>query len=144
MPCNSCHFWLLQRKRVYSDGTQRIYFQVVGGKGLCEKLKIETAEGFGCIDFKDDPSFDHIIIDKIEGAPWQHWKMGPCPDCQGRGSGTEGGACGRCAGTGNVRYYEDGHIGDERTRRHPLEPATEITHADPGTIIKPLPKASVL
>jgi predicted amidophosphoribosyltransferase len=46
--------------------------------------------------------------------------MGPCPNCTGKGNQGDG-ACDRCTGTGNVRYYEDGFVGEERSRMHPKE-----------------------
>ena len=134
---------MLKRRRLYDDGTENVYFQVFGGKGFCEIIDAETNPTFECIHFKLDLNYDHVVTDKITGEPWQHWKMGPCPDCQGRGSGLEGGACRRCAGIGKVRHYEDGHIGEERTRRHPKEPE-QVTEVDPGTILTPVEKPNVL
>jgi hypothetical protein len=49
----------------------------------------------------------------------------------------------RCVGTGGVRYYDDGYVGEEATRRHPKEPAIEPA-VDPGTILAPMPKPDVL
>ena len=47
--------------------------------------------------------------------------MGPCPDCTDSPGCQNGRGCHRCAGTGNVRFYDDGYIGEERTRLHPKE-----------------------
>lgn len=141
--CQSCLRWVTQRRRAYSDGTEITVFTAPVGKGMCELLSCETAPDFGCNGFVADPGSDHIAVETIAGAPWSRFCMGKCPECNGRGSGIEGGACGRCVGTGHVRYYDDGYIGEERTRRHPSEPAVEAV-VDPGTILQPLEKPSVL
>jgi hypothetical protein len=140
--CSVCHHWTQKRKRIYSDGTEIVYFVVLGGNGHCEKLERETEPDFGCKYFDHAPGYDHIVTDTLSNAPWECFKIGDCPDCNGRGSGLEGGACRRCAGTGKVRFYDDGYIGEEQTRRHPKQPS-ESTTVDPGTIIKPLPPADV-
>lgn len=145
MPCSDCQNWIVSKQRLYDDGSKVIYFQVTGGRGLCEKLYTETDPDFSCNKYTAAPGFDHIGADRIAGSPWQNFNMGACPDCKGRGCG-EGeiaSACFRCAGTGHVRFYDDGYIGEERTRRHPKEPETpEII--DPGTVLAEIPKASVL
>lgn len=139
--CNSCAYWTVKRARIYDDGTEQVDFSAAKDKGHCEQLTIETAFNFGCNRY-DGPSDVHVRIERIAGAPWQHFRMDKCPDCGGRGQ-PHGGVCGRCQGMGQVRYYDDGYIGEERTRRHPQEPK-EKTDVDPGTILAPLAKADVL
>ena len=142
--CSKCKNWVLKRRRFYEDSTENIYFEVKGGNGWCDILQCETQPSFGCNRFEFAET-DHIVTDVIPGQPWQNWHMGPCPDCRGRGCG-EGpyaGACYRCVGTGNVRFYDDGYIGEERTRRHPKEPP-ETPYVDPNTILAPVAKPNVL
>ena len=58
--------------------------------------------------------------------------MGKCPNCSGLGCRVSNGrACDRCVGTGQVRFYSDGHIGNERTRTHPNDPIP-FPQKDPG------------
>lgn len=162
--CNGCKTWTVKRRRVFDDDTEIVLFDVGSGKGFCELLACETNPEFGCNQYQSAPGYDHVVTELVQGAAWQAWKMGQCPDCSGRGCGLEGGACWRCAGTGKVRYYADGVVGDERTRKHPIEverdreelcvklrhdaeallngvPSPEII--DP-TALKPMPKPSVL
>lgn len=143
MPCNTCSHWVLKRRRLYADGTEKVYFWVSGGNGLCTRLQRETGPQFFCADFTDDATFDHVETENVSSEPWQNWKMGKCPDCDGRGSGLGeiASSCWRCAGTGNVRFYDDGHVGDERTRRHPKEPAPQPIVPE---TLKPIPKPNVL
>src|SRR5262245_17775020 len=140
--CNTCAHWIIKRARLYDDGTEQIDFGTESGKGHCEQLAIVTAFNFGCNRY-DGPSDVHVRVEHIAGAPWQHWHMDKCPDCAGRGGGANGGVCHRCTGTGQVRFYADGYIGEERTRRHPKEPEQK-TDIDPGTILEPLERADVL
>jgi len=82
---------------------------------------IVTRDSFGCLVFKPfaDPAEQEIrVIHQAE--PWQVWEMVPCPNCRAVGSAGDA-ACERCAGTGQVRCYADGHVADERTREHPRE-----------------------
>ena len=50
----------------------------------------------------------------------------------------QGGVCGRCQGIGQVRFYDDGYVGEESTRRHPMEPPPPA--ATPSVLV-PLPKS---
>lgn len=171
--CAGCRHWITARKSVYEDGTEIVSYLSQSGRGSCGVLGIDTAPTFGCNQFT--ASDGHEQINRKSGSPWHHFVMIPCPDCGGRGS--EAPASGvvetairadnRCAGTGFVRLYDDGHIGDERTRKHPKEIEIEQAQAhekeraraqaildglplevDPevidGTVLKPIPKASVL
>lgn len=114
--CSSCRNWITRRFTRYGDGVEIDQASFVDGRGACAVLKIETAAEFGCNAFVAGD--DHAEITLKTGAPWQHFVMIPCPDCAGRG---DGGSGHRCAGTGLVRLYDDGHIGDEQTRMHPKE-----------------------
>lgn len=135
MNCASCARWITARTTVYGDSSTVETFKASAGKGQCEQLGVETAADFGCNAFQKitedvpavpigDASYEsvdpHVIINRKAGAPWTYWVMGPCPDCSNKGNANDG-ACHRCAGTGQVRYYEDGHVGEERTRLHPKE-----------------------
>lgn len=118
MPCSDCAQWITCEARIYEDGSEITDFQAPVGQGRCEVLKITTGEAFGCTSHA--PGNGHIKLTQRPGAPWQHSKAGPCPDCFGAGNDNDRG-CKRCAGTGKVRHYEDGYIGEEQTRLHPKE-----------------------
>lgn len=120
MPCSECAHWVMQRKTVYDDGSEVVTFQAPEGKGHCEELNLDTTPEFFCGALKPDLDSKTIRISRKAGAPWQHWTMIPCPQCSGKGNAGDG-ACDRCAGTSNVRRYDDGFVGDERTRIHPKE-----------------------
>lgn len=150
MICSGCKNWLLSRENHYEDGSVITTYKAPDGKGNCLVLKVDTDPDFGCMAFA---SGDHVQIVNKSGAPWIHHYVGPCPDCSGRGSNE--GACGRCAGTGKVRYYDDGYVGEERTREHPMEKklrlereelkrqqATASLPVDPGTVLQQVKKDS--
>lgn len=123
--CATCARWIVRRRTIYGDGSIMETFRAPEGKGFCERLNIETEGAFYCNRFESDGGRSrdpHIIDEQKPGAPWQHWTMIPCPDCAGAGSSNDR-PDDRCAGTGKVRLYDDGHVGDERTRRHPKEVA---------------------
>lgn len=142
MHCAECKHWTIKTIRRYEDGSEIEIMAVPDGKGHCGILDALTTRDFGCIKQQTAWGWDHVLIDQIDGQPWQHWKMGPCPDCEGRGSGKAelgGGVCMRCVGTGNVRHYDDGHIGEERTRRHPKEPPAPPPGLPEGMRLAPIP-----
>lgn len=119
MKCSSCSNWITERKTVYDDGSEIINYASPKGEGHCDILNVDTTPDFGCLSFKEG---NNIIINHKTGAPWQYWEYKPCPECNGRGSYSDrNGHCNRCVGTGNVRYYDDGYIGDEKTKKHPKE-----------------------
>lgn len=107
-------------------------FRATEGKGRCGVLDVDTTPEFGCKSFsqamaadniQDDPTgtgFKHTLTTHKSGAPWQYSRADRCPDCSGKGNAGDG-SCDRCQGTGKVRYYDDGFIGEERTRLHPKE-----------------------
>ena len=137
MQCGLCKHWLTGRKTIYQDGTEITTYAAPGDQGICRQLDMLTKALFGCVSF--EPGSEHVEVITKDGAPWQHWKMIPCPSC----AGSPGGGRCLCAGTGLTRQYDDGHIGDEHTRRHPRE-GTEVAQVDPGTVLAPLPKADPL
>jgi hypothetical protein len=142
MSCKNCASWVVERKRVYADGYEAVDFIAGSGVGECAILKISVPADFSCAKF-EKLNWSHVVVEKFDGEPWQHWRMGDCPDCQGRGSGKEGGVCGRCAGTGHVRYYADGYVGEERTRRHPSEPEAEAGLPS-GSELAPMKKPDIV
>jgi predicted RNA-binding Zn-ribbon protein involved in translation (DUF1610 family) len=113
--CTNCKTWLVQRVTDYANGERIVNYQAPVGKGLCEVIHIETDFTFGCNRFVE--GHQHIEIIGIKtGSPWMHSRWGGCPECGGSAIG-----CDRCQTTGRVLYYDDGYIGEERTRRHPKE-----------------------
>ena len=126
--CKDCGNWLLERKTTYDDGSEVINYKSPEGKGNCQILKADTPPDFGCNSFEIG---DHYEITHKSGTPWQNWYYGVCPTCNGRGNPGNSRPCEQCVGTGHVRYYDDGFIGEERTRLHPKEseppPAPDLT-----------------
>jgi hypothetical protein len=115
MSCSDCLHWITARVTDYENGDRIFNLQCAEGKGACEQLKIETDADFGCA--KHEPGTDHVIVmGKKLGCPWHHYVKGECPDCKGRGW-----ECKRCAGTGEVRYYDDGFVGENQTYIHPKD-----------------------
>lgn len=127
MKCESCQHWTIRRVTAYGDGTIITNWSAPGGFGHCASLGIETTFDFGCNRHIDSANDHHEVTHK-DGHPWQHFKMVPCPDCDGKGDGGRGH---RCAGTGLVRLYDDGHVGDEQTRTHPKERETVLPSSCP-------------
>jgi|SRR5712671_6282130 len=142
MRCGYCGNWMTQRKVTYGDGSEVVTYQAQDGKGNCSVLKIDTVPDFGCMSFK---AGTHVEVSHKDGAPWQHWVHVDCPDCGGRGSTVEAGMCQRCVGTGRVQRYDDGYVGEERTKRHPKE-LEETTCAGTGTTLNPTnsPKEAII
>jgi len=141
MRCLDCGNWVLARTTRYEDGSEVVNYSAPEGKGHCDVLGVDTAADFGCTAFVVG---GHVKTATKSGSPWSHWTMVNCPDCQGKGSA--GSSCHRCAGTGNVRRYDDGHVGEERTRMHPkekeLRDQVREPAPDPGTILQKLPAES--
>ena len=106
------------RKTVYGDGSEIVNWQLSVGRGRCHVLGLETAPDFGCNKFEVGNAQVEIAIKP--GAPWQYSRADTCPDCKGNPADHGGLRC-RCAGTGLVRHYDDGYIGEEHTRLHPKE-----------------------
>ena len=125
MKCERCAFWIVARVTRYAGNDAVIEnYRAPSGRGRCDKLNMETEADFGCTKFLEDDG-DHVEVTKKAGEPWHHFVMGNCPDCRGKGSGAgeKASACNRCAGTGQVRFYDDGYVGEEQTRLHPNEKA---------------------
>jgi len=125
--CENCKHWLCAVDVTYDDGSvvssgkvlvaQRLIqlHKHPSGLGHCEKLDREFPADFGCGYFIED-SWDHTEHYRKNGEPWQHSRNDTCPECNGVGHG-----CGRCVGIGKVRFYDDGFVGEEKTRLHPRE-----------------------
>jgi hypothetical protein len=129
MRCDACKNWTTARVTRYGDGSEVANWRAPEGKGECSVLSINTPAEFGCTSFAMLDERDrfgvvpHVVSNWKNGAPWQHFVDGPCPDCRGTGNtgGPYGGACTRCAGRSTVRYYDDGFIGSNQTLYHPKE-----------------------
>jgi hypothetical protein len=147
MRCDGCTHWAISQKTVYGDGSEIENWAKPSGMGYCASLKHDTEADFGCNRFIAHPSYDHVHIVYKEGAPWQNWQFGPCPDCKGVGCHMVElrPACGHCAGLGKVRYYDDGYIAD-KSWDHPKEKEIKkllrdqgitdpATLSDPGLIL---------
>lgn len=122
MKCADCRKWLTVRVTDYENGERIVNFQAPDGKGLCEVLKIDTPGDFGCNQF--EAGAEHIeIMAKKTGSPWHHSTRITCPDCKGEGvvGPLKDASCERCCRTGTCLIYDDGYLGEERTRRHPKE-----------------------
>lgn len=117
--CDGCANWITVIKTLYESGDEIVHLETAAGTGRCTPLAINTVKDFGCTKFI--AGREHVqTLERKSGAPWQHSYAGPCPDCVGKGNSGDGG-CSRCAGTGKVRHYDDGFVGEERTRLHPKE-----------------------
>jgi hypothetical protein len=123
MRCDQCDHWLTTVLTTYDDGETIINFQASQGFGKCGlglKLAGEcTPADFGCAKFVAS-GWDHTTKHHKAGAAWQHWEVKQCPDCIVAGHSV---GCKRCAGTGKVRFYDDGYVGEEQTRLHPKQKA---------------------
>ncbi len=137
--CFNCVHWIMGKKTVYSDGSEIFTPTSAPGKGQCQALNIETPPEFGCNAHSLGEI--HVTVTQKDGAPWQNFEYRPCPDCGGRGSTPEAGMCYRCYGTSRVRFYDDGYIGEERTRLHPKE--TEPPCMEPPTMTNERPNPFV-
>src|SRR5258707_15427063 len=119
MTCSECRLWLTMRVTDYEDGTRITNYKSPDGKGRCGILKIDTEADFGCNRFEH--GLDHIeIMSSKPGSPWHHSHYESCPDCNGTGLINDS-ACERCCRTGRCLFYDEGYIGEEKTRRHPNE-----------------------
>lgn len=118
MRCDRCEHWTTRRETRYENGEVVANWEAPDGQGECDKLGHNTDADFGCVKFLETEK-THVVVAFKGGEPWQHWTVVPCPDCSGAGSTYR--ACHRCAGTGRVRRYDDGYVGEEQTRLHPKE-----------------------
>lgn len=148
--CSKCSKWLQKKIKKFDGGSTKVLYSAGTGFGKCSELNMETFSDFSCNRFVLS-DWDHFEIIEVPGKDWENWEMGPCPDCQGKGCGPDfiqdnfnnSGPCHRCVGTGKVRYYEDGYIGEERTRQHPKEKVIPPA-SDPGLVLTPMPKPNVI
>lgn len=115
MRCDACGNWATSRVTRYGDGSEVVNWQAPDGSGRCSALELDTALDFGCTKFV--AGIDHVVVMTKTGSPHHHWKMIICPTCSGA---CNSGKC-KCAGTGFVRLYDDGYVGDELTRVHPKD-----------------------
>lgn len=137
--CRTCKHWLIRQENNYENGETIVKWSAPEGKGKCQILNMITDPDFGCIKYGKGGPFVKSRY-KI-GEPWHYSVGGPCPDCKhpycgypnctsercpgpehchGRGTVT-GGQDDRCVGTGLVSYYDDGYIGENKTKKHPKE-----------------------
>lgn len=134
MSCKECASWQRGVATIYGNGE---VLTKLFDKPKCRELNgAETPEDFHCNRYSE--GIDAQMEQQTKsGAPWENWYYDRCPDCSGAGSsrgetdnegvaytGT-GRACTRCAGTSKVRYYDDGFIGEEQKRLHPVEVALQ-------------------
>jgi hypothetical protein len=145
--CFNCSSWITCRKVIFDgDGQEVITWNTSDGNGKCGVLNFETPPEFGCVSYS--PGTSNVSVTHKPGFVWEHFEYRPCPDCGGRGSTPEAGMCQRCYGTARVRFYDDGYIGEERTRLHPKErealcteqqPPNPLEMPNPGMALKPRP-----
>jgi hypothetical protein len=158
--CRTCLRWLFRIETNYDDGSQVVNWSNPEGLGKCTgPLRGALTEpDFGCNKYA--PGGPISEVHHKEGAPWHYWKPGPCPECKhplcgypdcnnpacpgtekcigvgGRinanptGEATMG-TDNRCCGTGTVRYYDDGYVGENKTKRHPKELELGLRGDDP-------------
>ena len=136
MNCADCGNWVQVRKTVYGDGTEIVNYTSPAGKGHCGILALDTLPEFGCVSFV--LGF-HVEITHKPDPPWRYWTMIPCPTCNGGAAADP--RC-KCAGTGNVRLYDDGHLGDEQRNRHHPKEKLVAAEPDTGTVLTPVEKGT--
>jgi hypothetical protein len=142
--CKDCATWFVRRETGYDNGETVIKWQDPQGRGRCRGPLngVLVPPDFGCNAFASGGPI--VERDEKPGEPWHYWSPVPCPDCRKLECGFEApGMCVnaqcpgtnkclgrgmndtnsdfRCVGTGTVRYYDDGYIGDNRTCAHPKE-----------------------
>ncbi|SRR5258706_1046246 len=138
--CSTCKNWTIKQQVEYENGEVIVKWASSDGKGKCKVLgDFMTAPDFGCNSYQSGGPY---IKSRFKtGAPWHHKVFGPCPDCKhpycgypnctyqqcpgtdkclGRGCLTDR-PDDRCVGTGLVFYYDDGYIGENKTKLHPKE-----------------------
>ncbi len=120
MNCGTCRHWLRGTRTIFAGSEEWKPAGAGGDEGLCRGPvgKLTTSD-FGCLRFAAASSpDDQVITVRHDAEPCQVFEVIRCPDCSGGGNSGEAG-CHRCAGTGKVRRYGDGYVGDEQTREHP-------------------------
>jgi len=121
LTCSTCSKWFVRKETHYENGEVIVNWTAPEGCGKCTVLDVQTHPAFECNQYQ----FGTPIIEVVEkdGEPWHHWVFGPCPVCKGHGAEVLDGRFkdDQCCGTGRVRYYDDGYIGENRTYLHPKE-----------------------
>jgi len=118
LTCSTCSKWYFRKETHYVNGEVIINWSDSSGRGKCTALEIVTKPDFECNQYVSGSSIVEVITK--DGEPWHHWVFGPCPSCQGVGLVNDK-PDNQCCGTGRVRYYDDGFIGENRTYLHPKE-----------------------
>jgi hypothetical protein len=119
LTCSTCAKWFVRKETHYGNGEIIINRQIPEGCGECQVLNIATNPAFECNQYQYGTPI--VEIAHKDGEPWQHARHGPCPDCMGKGLDANDRRDDRCCGTGIVLFYDDGYIGNNRTKRHPKE-----------------------
>lgn len=123
MTCSTCARWFVRKETRYGNGEVIVNWSDPEGRGRCTDpaIGILTSAEFGCTKYETGVPIVEIV--RKDGEPWHHWTFGPCPKCKGNGvtdiASTR--VDDQCCGTGRVRYYDDGFIGENRTYLHPKE-----------------------
>ena len=120
MTCSTCSKWFVRKETHYGNGEVIINWQDPP-RGRCRALDFITTATFECNQYEVGVPIVEVI--HKDGEPWHHWVIGPCPKCNGNGvtDNASPRVDDQCCGTGKVRYYDDGFIGENRTYRHPKE-----------------------
>ena len=129
MTCSTCSKWFVLRETKYANGETIVNWSAPEGTGQCRVLNVDTPHHFECNQY----TLGSPIIETTfkTGSPWHHAVHGPCPDCKGRGLTADDKRDDRCCGTGIVLHYDDGYIGENRTKMHPKEKEFGKRHAEP-------------
>jgi hypothetical protein len=122
MRCDECDHWLVAKITSYDDGSVVDNYRAPEGNGHCEVHDKDFAAAYFCADFKES-GWDHLEKKHKAGAPWQYWVLVKCPECEPVGHSV---GCNRCAGTGQIRLYDDGFLGNNQTLEHPVETAKRV------------------
>jgi len=129
LTCSTCSKWFIRKETHYGNGEIVVNRAIAEGCGECKVLNVVTNPAFECNQYQFGTPI--IEVARKEGAPWHHAVHGPCPDCKGRGLTDNEKRDDRCCGTGTVLYYDDGYIGENRTKMHPKEKEFGKRHAEP-------------
>ena len=130
MTCSTCSKWFVRKETHYSHGEVIVNWAEPRGYGKCPVLdNMITAPDFECNKYESGAPLVEIAYK--DGEPWHHAVHGPCPDCGGRGLKSNDKQDDRCCGTGMVLHYDDGYIGENRTKMHPKEREYGKREAEP-------------
>ena len=133
MTCSTCSKWFVRKETHYGNGEIIVNWTPPEGCGTCQILNNPTPPTFECNQYSAGTPIVETAFK--EGEPWHHWVFGVCPTCKGEGAAAGVGRYGmvddQCCGTGRVRYYDDGYIGENKTCRHPNEKEKRHDAPDP-------------